>query len=267
MAVMAWSYDQELEMPDPSILIALTRRGGDTSGASPPPSEDKGSSIPEIGGSSAGFIALVVVLSSIVLISCIAVFFLLRHKPDPYERHARRVLAGKRDAVNYEVPTGPPGIKARVKGMFKPGKRSQGWMRASSGDDGEEWDAADLVRESDAEMVSRASPPPPSFTPPSRPPQQRSMTSDSIELSAPPMEIPFNLTAISIPTTSTTYRDPYNPYTTSPTAMVSSETVAEHRPQREPSMQKQPGHSSVDSAGSTRTFESGSKFREDLDFN
>ena len=54
--------------------------------------------IPEISGSPAGFVALVVFLGLIIVFSCVGVFVLLRQPaPDPYERHARRVLAGARE--------------------------------------------------------------------------------------------------------------------------------------------------------------------------
>jgi len=263
-----WSFDQEEDISNLEPLVQIMpirKRGGDTSGAtsSPPSSSsstnDHSSGIPKIDGSSAGFIALVVALSSIVVISCVAVFFLLRnHKRDPYERHARRVLSGKREAVNYETPTGPPGIKAKLKGMFKVGKKREGWVRASSGDDGEEWDVGD----DDAQMRTSRTTPSASFTPPARPQPQRSLTSDSIELSAPEVfPPPFNPMAVSIPREAAPYSDPY---TTSPTAMVSTEAFPTSQAHSFP--EKQQGQNSADSGATTRTFESGSKFKENLDF-
>jgi hypothetical protein len=100
------------------------------------------SGIPEINGSPAGFIALVVVLAAIFLISCTGVFLLLRtHKPDPYERHARRTA--RREDFLHEMPLGPPDLKDKVRNLFRFGRRRDGWVRASSGEAADEWDASD----------------------------------------------------------------------------------------------------------------------------
>ncbi|KAH9890535.1 hypothetical protein C8Q73DRAFT_792980 [Cubamyces lactineus] len=104
-----------------------------------PPSADMEQSRPEIGGSFGGFIALVVVLAAIFLISCIGIFILLRsHEPTPHERHRRRARARTRD-FSSEAPIGPPGIRERLARLF--GRRT-GWIKASAGD-GDEWDASD----------------------------------------------------------------------------------------------------------------------------
>ncbi|KAK7688819.1 hypothetical protein QCA50_007508 [Cerrena zonata] len=182
----------------------LLKRGDSTTQASPSndPAPQHDSNIPKIGGSSAGFIALVVALSSIVVLSCVGVFFLLRdHQQDPHERHerhARRVHSGKRETSIYDVPLGPPGMRARFKNWFGFGKKREGWVRANSGDD--EWDASDLnpsyaptfvklsgakkeTQYTDNGSISTQ------YTSPPRPHVERSMTSDSIELSVPPLAL------------------------------------------------------------------------------
>ncbi|KAI0355096.1 hypothetical protein OH77DRAFT_1403787 [Trametes cingulata] len=95
---------------------------------------------PEIGGSFGGFIALVVALAAIFLLSCIGIFILLRnHEPTAYERHMRRARAREHD-FSSEAPIGPPGIRERLGRLFG---RQPGWIRASAGEDGDEWDASD----------------------------------------------------------------------------------------------------------------------------
>ncbi|KAL7282928.1 hypothetical protein ACG7TL_002346 [Trametes sanguinea] len=94
---------------------------------------------PEIGGSFGGFIALVVVLAAIFLISCVGIFILLRdHEPTAYERRQRRARAREHD-FSSEAPIGPPGLRERLARLF--GRRA-GWIKASAGD-GDEWDASD----------------------------------------------------------------------------------------------------------------------------
>ncbi|KAI0628781.1 hypothetical protein C8Q77DRAFT_1067210 [Trametes polyzona] len=154
---------------------------------------------PEIGGSFGGFIAVVVVLAVIFLSSCIGIFFLLRnHDPTPYERRLRRARARERD-FSSEAPIGPPGIRERLARLF--GRRSAGWIKASEGDDGDEWDASEdripnafaSLRERDrahdeypASFVSSAGPGS-SLNRPRAEDVARSLSSESVEveLSAP----------------------------------------------------------------------------------
>ncbi|KAI0373184.1 hypothetical protein BV20DRAFT_795742 [Pilatotrama ljubarskyi] len=121
----------------------VVRQAGDSAPpvATPLPlSADIEETKPEIGGSFGGFIVLVVALAAIFLLSCIGIFILLRnHEPTPYERQIRRARARAHD-FSSEAPIGPPGIRERLGRLF--GRRS-GWIRASAGEDGDEWDASD----------------------------------------------------------------------------------------------------------------------------
>ncbi|ESK85200.1 hypothetical protein Moror_11024 [Moniliophthora roreri MCA 2997] len=115
---------------------------------------------PRIGGSSAGFIALIVCLVMIIVISCTAIFFLLRdHEPSDAERAARRTRRYAHQSVpssssyTYDPSSTPAkGWLSSLRSLF--GKRSSGsttsnrnrkgargpgagWVQAGSGD---EWD-------------------------------------------------------------------------------------------------------------------------------
>ncbi|EIW86136.1 hypothetical protein CONPUDRAFT_78618 [Coniophora puteana RWD-64-598 SS2] len=108
--------------------------------------------IPEIDGSPAGFIALVVVLSVIILASCIAVFFLLRdHEPSDAQRAARRSRYMREIEREASTADGGPGSTAppsltermkriwRTKGYASASRRgSGGWVQAT----GDEWETS-----------------------------------------------------------------------------------------------------------------------------
>ncbi|KAG1725699.1 uncharacterized protein EDB91DRAFT_1167546 [Suillus paluster] len=110
--------------------------------------------VPEIGGSQGGFIGLVVALSVLILICCIAVFFLLRnHEPSEQDRAARRERYRRhREREEHDSTTASPGLSAfgdKLRGMWgdrrSSGNRSgssgrrggRGWIQAGSGD---EWE-------------------------------------------------------------------------------------------------------------------------------
>ncbi|KAL1947229.1 hypothetical protein VTO73DRAFT_14190 [Trametes versicolor] len=149
-----------------------------------PLSADVEESRPEIGGSFGGFIAVVIFLVVIFLSSCIGIFILLRnHDPTSHERRARRARARDRD-FSAEAPIGPPGIRERLARLFG---RREGWVKASEGEDQDEWDASDdripnpfhSLRERDRAHDQY----PASFA--SRPSAQdvaRNMSADSIEV-------------------------------------------------------------------------------------
>lgn len=265
-----WDSDDAI-----SRLLKREDYTSQASSPSPPPLQARNeSSLPKIGGSSAGFIAVVVVLASIVILSCIGVFFLLRnHNPDPYERHARRVMSGKRETSIYELPLGPPGMRDKFKGLFGLRKKQEGWVRANSGDD--EWDASDLnpsyaprltgpreMQDRGTDVTSS------SFIPPPRPHIERSATSDSIELSVPPSQDrspPLDVDIAYAPTPSSSYPDTFS---SSPVSMESSETIAySARPEpREHEQFSVPSGSHTGSVRAMRKFDGGTKFKEVIDF-
>ncbi|KAF7799697.1 hypothetical protein EIP86_010939 [Pleurotus ostreatoroseus] len=254
---------------------------------SPPPAAPPPSNTPEIDGSSGGYIALVVVLAAIVIICCIGVFFLLRsHKNDPYERNARRILSGKREDSLYQMPLGPPGIRQKFKNLFKFGRKRDGWVRASSGDD--TWDASDrLVYDPPEEhnvggshWVSGTT----LYDAPSREREheahrvQRSETSDSIELSVPSVaQVSFNPDVSYAPSISreASHAEVYtDPFSTSPTSVHSSEAqrsvdvsrASEDEEDRRFSVRSGESAAHEPSIRSMRKFESGTKFKEGLEF-
>ena len=80
--------------------------------------------MPEFGGSPVGFWVLVVSLSLIVIICCIAIFWLLkRHEPTPSERARRRAKFDAEKASAEAVSTSerssdPRGLKERIGRLF-----------------------------------------------------------------------------------------------------------------------------------------------------
>ncbi|OAX39477.1 hypothetical protein K503DRAFT_855999 [Rhizopogon vinicolor AM-OR11-026] len=106
--------------------------------------------VPEIGGSQGGFIGLVVALSVLILICCIAVFLLLRnHEPSEQDRAARRERYHRRYDRREHNTTSTQGISSfgeKLRGMWAKGSSSgrsgsrrggRGWIQAGSGD---EWE-------------------------------------------------------------------------------------------------------------------------------
>lgn len=102
--------------------------------------------VPEIGGSQGGFIGLVVALSVLILICCIAVFFLLRnYEPSEQDRAARRERYHRnRDRQEHDSTPGSSSFGDKLRGMWAnkwtSGSRrrgGRGWIQAGSGD---EWE-------------------------------------------------------------------------------------------------------------------------------
>lgn len=89
--------------------------------------------VPEFGGSPVGFWVLIVSLALIVIISCIAIFWLLKHhEPSPAERARRRAKReaekGSAEAVSTdEHSSDPRSLKERIGRFF--GK--SGWTKAN----------------------------------------------------------------------------------------------------------------------------------------
>ncbi|KAH8100289.1 hypothetical protein BXZ70DRAFT_180623 [Cristinia sonorae] len=234
----------------------------------PTPASNNTSNLPRIGGSFGGFIALVVSLAAIVVFSCIAIFILLyKYKPDPYERHYRQTMFGKREASIYETPLGPQGMRAKFKNLIGRGRKSEGWMR--TGDGSEEWDASDRhilpgsygrdSGDSDAPPMDSPFKPPPRAHQPSI---RRSDTSESIELSVPNASHTRDRDDVIVPTS--TYSDPFTT-SHSPPSGEPVNTMAF------PTSQEDADHFSVQSPGdgalrSMRKFSGGTKFKEAIDF-
>ncbi|KAI6036222.1 hypothetical protein PISMIDRAFT_683667 [Pisolithus microcarpus 441] len=95
--------------------------------------------IPEIGGSQAGFIGLVVFLSLLIVVCCSAVYYLLRyHEPTDQDRAIRRERSRRR-----RTETGDPPSESSFGDRFRRiwervhrgnGRSGHGWMKAGSGD-------------------------------------------------------------------------------------------------------------------------------------
>ncbi|KAL4067996.1 hypothetical protein V8B97DRAFT_1375974 [Scleroderma yunnanense] len=100
--------------------------------------------VPEIGGSQAGFIGLVVFLGVLIVVCCSAVFYLLRHhEPTDQDRAARRERY-RRHQAELDNSTAPSetsfGEKfKRAWDRIRHGERrgGRGWIQAGSGD---EWE-------------------------------------------------------------------------------------------------------------------------------
>jgi len=219
------------------------------------------SDIPKIGGSSAGFIALVTVLAAIFVICCIGVFLLLRnHNPTPYERRLRRSESRMRGSSLYDVPLGPSRMRARL-ARWLGGKKGAGWVRAS---DGDEWDAAD--EEGASPLGRRAEQKSTPTAPPYIPRQQRDMSAESVELSAADHSehdaSPERAAPIFIPE-SAQYVDPYSD---SPISMESRRTERQSRIEDHNKFSVQSGLSGDrEDTRSMRKFHGGTKFKESLD--
>ncbi|KAI0093820.1 hypothetical protein BDY19DRAFT_919130 [Irpex rosettiformis] len=220
--------------------------------------------VPEIGGSSGGFIVLVVALSSFILLASIGIFVLLqRHKDDPFERHARRVLSGQHSQTMYEMPLGPKGMREKFRGLFKFGKmKREGWIRANSAEE-DTWDASEdlLPRHSggthsrqqdsrDMRWISDSA-----LSQHHKSSVTRSDTSESIQLSAAnPRDSLSTLVADFPDSTKAKYTDPFS---TSPTSMMPREGAPQIA---------LPG--SQENSGGSRPahlFVNGTRFKESLD--
>ena len=230
----------------------------------PTPHSDPPEGVPTIGGSSAGFIVLVVALSSFILIASIGIFILLRrNKDDPFERHARRVLSGERSQTMYEMPLGPKGMREKFRGFFKlRGKERQGWVRANSAEE-DTWDASEdlLPRHSGPSHLQHQDDRDMHWINDSASSQyhssvSRSETSESIQLSAPNHRDSLRTLVTEFPDT---IKEPSTkPFSTSPTSVLS----------REGYPQEIASHSRENSEGSmpTHLFANGTRFKESLDF-
>ncbi|KAI0948659.1 hypothetical protein AcV7_009336 [Taiwanofungus camphoratus] len=235
-----------------------------TSGAVPTQiSGHSESGIPKIGGSSAGFIVLVVALATIFLVSCTGVFILLRnHQPTPYERRLRQARRAREyDSSSYKQPAGLPGLRGKFSRLFGR-KTGEGWVRAGDGDD--EWDAADErpafrvekgFRESDEASLAAYS------AIGGLPKGVSRMSTESVELSAPSASPPKNTPSVSIPTSS--YIDPF---TSSPTSTGQDNALHDEQTRDVGRFSVQSSSSGLGSVRSMRKFESGTKFKEGLDF-
>lgn len=91
--------------------------------------------MPEINGSTSGFIALVVILSIFVVICCAITFWLLKYHEPSREDHVRRKT--ERDgarARQSQIPLNPRSVGARISRAFG----RSGWERTYDDDEEEE---------------------------------------------------------------------------------------------------------------------------------
>lgn len=233
--------------------------------------------VPEIGGSQGGFIGLVVALSVLILICCIAVFFLLRnHEPSEQDRTARRERYHRnRDHQEHDSTATTPGPSSfgdkiremwadrRSNGGRSGGRRGgRGWIQAGSGD---EWEI-----HSDHGEERRQQP---------MQPFSRSFQEGSYGPQVPEMDSPLSDAESYAPMH---YGDPYAKgplHVTSPQRVTFARSQS---PLSQSSSPMSPGshrdasmddeevrppdhrHFSTQSSTSVRTFEGGTKFIESL---
>ncbi|KAK0441389.1 hypothetical protein EV421DRAFT_1904847 [Armillaria borealis] len=238
---------------------------------------------PKIGGSVGGFIALVVGLSLIILISCIAIFLLLREGQSSDEERAARRRRYRQQALEYTYgPTASPqsaSWSSKVRSVFGvnsgSGKGSKrGWVQAGSGD---EWETESLeegrLQRPDisqrGSMQMTYSPP---LDAPFHPPLQPSESASSVRFDIQSVPVLPYLRSLSSPSphpslpnihsriSSPTPSDPLSPVhdrVVSPEPIVPAhvDSPVEHHEGRKLSEQ---------SATSVRTFNGGTKFLEAL---
>lgn len=230
--------------------------------------------VPEIGGSQGGFIGLVVALSVLILICCIAVFFLLRnHEPSEQDRTARRERYRRnRDNQEHDSTAAMPGLSSfgdKIRVMWEDRSRSggrrggRGWIQAGSGD---EWET-----NSDHGEERRAQQPMQPFS--------RSFQEGPYSPQVPEMDSPLSDAESYAPMQ---YGDPYAKgplHVTSPqrvtfarsqSPLSQSSSPMSPGSHRDPSMDDEEvrppdhRHFSTQSSTSVRTFEGGTKFIESL---
>jgi hypothetical protein len=216
--------------------------------------------MPKIGGSSAGFIALIVVLSTFIFVACVGIFVLLRsHREDPFERHARRVLSGERSQTMYEMPLGPKGMREKFKMLFTFNKmKREGWVRANSADE-DPWDASEYPAAQNLRATQTRENNDKRWTPDTHDNTlNRSETSESIQLSA-------HRHQDSLQTLVTDFADSpkkshIDSFSASPTSIASHEGI--------PNFESLPDRNSQrsDRNASSHFFTNGTRFKESLDF-
>ncbi|SJL04942.1 uncharacterized protein ARMOST_08313 [Armillaria ostoyae] len=238
---------------------------------------------PKIGGSVGGFIALVVGLSLIILISCIAIFLLLREGQSSDEERAARRRRYRQQALQYTYgPTASPqpaSWSSKVRSVFgvnsSSGKGSKrGWVQAGSGD---EWETESIeegrLQHPDisqrGSMQMTYSPP---LDAPFHPPLQPSESASSVRFDIQSVPVLPYLRSLSSPSphpslpnihsriSSPTPSDPLSPVhdrvvSPEPIAPAHVDSPIEHHEGRKLSEQ---------SATSVRTFNGGTKFLEAL---
>jgi len=221
------------------------------------------SDVPQIGGSSAGFIALVVTFAVIIVVCVIGVFFLLRnYSPTPHERRSRQAHARKHSSL-YELPVGPAGMRSKFARLFK-SKRGAGWVRTAD-EEADEWNAADdgVFRGQDTGTSERDDSHPPSFQVVRGSQNAHGMSMESVEaaLEAPSEASPSSVSPSRLVFSATPPHDDDPP---------SSSTSAEHPHPEDRASRREDSRFSVQSGldghvRSMRKLENGTKFRENLD--
>ncbi|KAJ7468552.1 hypothetical protein FB451DRAFT_1256525 [Mycena latifolia] len=200
---------------------------------------------PRIGGSTGGFIGLVVGLVVIILGSCVAIYILLRdHSPSDRQRAARRQESHYTSAPAKSGALLP--WSAKLGGLFgrtssdgaPRSKGGHGWIQAS----GDAWEAdeADRTREMSETAVD------PPFRPPPVPSYTYSTSTESVSFDPPPESAHYTPLPASHSTLGSL------PRSASPESTVSPR-------QSGPDKNR---HFSIDSLASIRTFEGGTKFIE-----
>lgn len=229
--------------------------------------------IPKIGGSFGGFIALVVGLSLIILISCISIFIILQregHALDE-EREIRR-RRYQQQALEYTYgPTPTPSAQSswssKIKSVFggKSGSDNglkRGWMQAGSGDDWESEPIEEGRHSLHGSMQMTYSPPPDA---PFHPPLQPSQSTSSVRFDIPGVpDLPYlrSLSSHSLHPSLPNIHSRISSPTPSDTLSPGDDGVAVSP---EPIVRPVEHHERRQSSGtSMRTFNGGTKFLEAL---
>jgi len=260
--------------------------------------------IPKINGSSAGFIALIVVLILVIMISCTAVFFLLRHPEPSAEDYVTRRQRSRHylqqpespSTYDYKSPDGTklPTWRDKVGGIFRfgrgssgagggsssrsagksrrGGRRGHGWVQAGSGDDGDwdeeaRWNVMGQIPQSASHPDGQGV----RFASTSTPRSGSGLSTD--EPFRPPTRQPSARASsihLEIQLPGPMYDDPYTEalrHTDDPPFRIPRSTSPETLPESlSPQSREVPGNrqSSTPSVISPRTFEGGTKFIESL---
>ena len=253
------------DLPPQPVSFNLSANGDDLRPSCPQQQTVSGATeIPEINGSSAAFIALVVALGVVVLICSILVFVLLKwYNPTPYERQLRR--ARRLQAKQSRSSSPHSGFRAPswLSKLARPFGRHQadGWVRAND----EDWDARDelpyykahdeLVRAQDRATAA----PSPLHIDTHLPSSDDDPSADSVELQVPEQQ--GHVTS--------RYNDPFTS-SPSPTSSEHSNSPPTPTDTREGRFSVQSSHhrqgSDAVSIRSMRKFENGTKFKEVLHF-
>ncbi|KAJ7058095.1 hypothetical protein C8F01DRAFT_1255979 [Mycena amicta] len=214
---------------------------------------------PRIGGTTGGFIGLVVGLALIILVSSVAIFWLLRHH-EPTERE--RAL--RRERRETSTPTAPASRReanvsagstwGSLSRMFR-SHNGHGWIQAS----GDAWEADEAEREMGLQKLYQDTP----FRPPVVDPYNDNSRPTSSIVSYPLSEREREHDPPEIRWTPR-FTASHSTFSDMNTIPRSASPESDHTVLQQQHPATQDRHTSIDSLASIRTFEGGTKFVEGL---